>query len=179
MVATQVWTTLGVLDWTAKKFDQHGFDTPRLDAQVLLAHVLDCDKVALYTQFDKPLSADELTSYRQMVQRRLKGVPVAYLLGYKEFYSRKIWVDSSVLIPRPDTEILVERALKIMNKKQVKSVLDLCTGSAAIAIAVAMESQVERILATDICDKALWVAKKNVGAHDLGFRIELCKSDLF
>lgn len=154
-------------------------DSPRLDAQVLLAHVLDCDKVSLYTQFDKPLGTSELASYRGLIKQRLTGVPVAYLIGKKEFYSHEFVVDSRVLIPRPDTEILVDRALDVIKQENVKSILELCTGSGAVSIVLALNTNVEKIVASDVCEEALNVAKINRDQFSLEARIDCVLSDLW
>src|SRR5678810_126752 len=97
------WTTLGVLDWTTQRFTEAGIAAARLEAQLLLAHVLGCSRVQLYTGFDKPLGEQELAGYRELIRRRLAGEPIAYLLGEHEFWGLSFLVDPSVLVPRPDT----------------------------------------------------------------------------
>lgn len=104
------WTTLAVLDWTTKRFTDAGIASARLEAQVLLAHVLHCSRMQLYTGFDKPLGEAELTGYRELIKRRLAGEPVAYLVGEHEFWGLPFYVDASVLVPRPDTETVIEVA---------------------------------------------------------------------
>ena len=104
------WTTLSVLDWTTKRFTDAGIASARLEAQLLLAHVLQCSRMQLYTGFDKPLGEAELTGYRELIKRRLGGEPVAYLLGEHEFWGLPFYVDEHVLVPRPDTETVIEVA---------------------------------------------------------------------
>ena len=179
MAGEEVWTPLKVLDWTEKKFTSQGLDSPRLDAQVLLAHVLNCDKVGLYTQFDKPLGKEELSTYRELIKQRMAGIPVAYLIGKKEFYSLDFSVDQRVLIPRPDTELLVDRAIEVVGEINAKSVLELCTGSGAVAIALALNTNLKKIIASDICEDALVVARKNVERFELAERVTCVSSDMW
>src|SRR5262247_3579635 len=107
------WTTLGVLEWTTQRFSGAGIAAARLEAQLLLAHVLGCSRVDLYTGFDKPLGDSELSGYRELIKRRLGGEPVAYLLGEHEFWAMPFWIEPSVLVPRPDTETVIETALAL------------------------------------------------------------------
>jgi release factor glutamine methyltransferase len=176
----EVWTTLKVLEWTAKKFAERKIDTPRLDAEVLLAKVLRTNRVGLYTAFDKPLHDEELASYRELIKRRLAGEPVAYLLGEQEFWSLPLAVDQRVLVPRRDTETLVEVALRAARALPASiRVLDLCTGSGAVAIALASELPAAQVTATDASADALAVARANVERHQLGDRVTLLEGDLF
>ena len=134
------WTTLAVLDWTTQRFTEAGIASARLEAQLLLAHVLGCTRMQLYTGFDKPLGEPELAGYRALIKRRLGGESVAYLLGEQEFWGLPFFVDPSVLVPRPDTETVIEvaRALRADRAAPCR-VLDLCTGSGASAISIAKE----------------------------------------
>jgi release factor glutamine methyltransferase len=157
------WTTLAVLDWTSQRFTEAGIDSARLEAQLLLAHVLGCSRMQLYTGFDRPLGDDELAGYRALIKRRLGGEPVAYLLGEQELWGLPFFVDASVLIPRPDTELLVELACARL--PQGGSVLDLGTGSGAIAIAIAHARPDARVSALDASAAALDVARFNAGRH--------------
>src|SRR5215471_8502773 len=124
-----MWTILRVLNWTQRYFAEHGLLTPRLDAEVLLAHVISTDRVGLYLHFDQPLEAEELARYRALIQRRIRGEPVAYLVGTKEFRSLVLAVDERVLIPRPETETLVEVALELVAALAAPRILDVGTGS--------------------------------------------------
>ncbi|MBP6841228.1 MAG: peptide chain release factor N(5)-glutamine methyltransferase [Kofleriaceae bacterium] len=174
------WTTLAVLDWTTRRFTEAGLDSPRLDAQLLLAHVLGCDRVQLYTGFDKPLAEAELGRYRELIRRRLAGEPVAYLLGEQEFWGQPLWVDRHVLVPRRDTETLIEVVLAgVPARDQPLHVLDLCTGSGAIAIALARELPAATILATDLSPEAAEVARRNAVRAGVADRVTVATGDLF
>lgn len=179
------WTTLAVLDWTSQKFLDAKIEGARLEAQLLLAHTLSCKRIELYTGFDRPLSEAELASYRGLIRRRLAGEPLAYLLGEHEFWSLPLYVDPSVLIPRNDTETLIEVALARLDKKPGKPgggqgrLLDLCTGSGAIAIALLHELAEWRGVATDLSAPALAIAKKNAERNGVADRLTLYQGDLW
>lgn len=175
---TSTWTTLSVLDWTTQRFTAAGVLSPRLDAQVLLAHVLGCSRLQLYTGFDKPLSEDELVRYRQLIRRRLAGEPVAYLVGEQEFWSQPLWVDANVLVPRRDTETLIEAVLAWVPRDQDLTIVDVCTGSGAIAIALAKELPRARIIASDLSPAAVAVAARNIERAQVAERVQLLVGDL-
>jgi release factor glutamine methyltransferase len=177
---TETWTTLKVLEWTAKKFAEKQLSSARLDAEVLLAHTLSTNRVGLYTAFDQPLKADELTRYRELIKRRLNGEPIAYLVGEQEFWSLPLHVDARVLVPRRDTETLVEVGLRAARAAgvQIRRFADVCTGSGAVAIALAKELPEARVWASDTSADALAVAAKNVERHALGERVTLVQGDL-
>ena len=168
------WTTLAVLSWTSGRFAERGIASARLDAEVLLAHVLKSNRVALYTGFDKPLEEAELAAYRELIKRRLAGEPVAYLVGEQEFWSLPLTVDPRVLIPRRDTETLVEVGKRAGGVR----VADVATGSGAVALALASELPEAAIVATDASADALAVARLNVERHNLAARVELRQGDL-
>jgi len=171
-----VWTILSVLQWTEKRFAERGLASPRLDAQVLLAHVLQKDRVYLYTHFDQPLAPEELAKYRGLIQRRLAGEPVAYLVGEKEFQSLTFAVDKRVLVPRPDTEATVEAALALLPSGASGRVVDVGTGSGAIALSIKKERPDLEVLAVDLSSDAAAVARAN--AERLGFAVEIVEGDL-
>jgi release factor glutamine methyltransferase len=176
--AREVWTLLKVLTWTHGHFAGRGLATPRLDAELLLAHVLGCDRVRLYTHFDQPLEAEELARYRELIRRRLQGEPVAYLVGKKEFRSLSLTVDARVLVPRPDTEILVEEALRLVPADTAGTVrvVDVGTGSGAIALALKAARPALEVIGVDRSPDALEVAREN--ATRLGLDVALEESDL-
>jgi release factor glutamine methyltransferase len=174
------WTTLGVLDWTTKRFAEAGISSARLEAQVLLAHVLGCTRMQLYTGFDKPLAASELAGYRELIKRRLGGEPVAYLVHEQEFWGLSLFVDPNVLVPRPDTETVIEvaRALRADRAAPCR-VLDLCTGSGAIALALAKELPAARVVATEISPAAAAIARTNAERNAVADRVDVRDGDLF
>ncbi len=178
MIVDRIWTPLSVLEWTTERFSRAGLDSPRLDAQVLLAHALGCDRVSLYMRFDEPLMERELAAFRALVQGRLAGQPVAYLVGRREFWSQTFRVDARVLIPRPDTETLVQVALDALRAAPSAEILEVGTGSGAIAISLARELASARLVAIDASPGALEVAADN--ARELGVidRIDLRAGDL-
>lgn len=174
------WTTLAVLDWTTQRFTDAGIPGARLEAQLLLAHVLGCSRVQLYTGFDKPLGDEELAAYRGLIKRRLAGENVSYLLGEQEFWGLPITVNEHVLVPRPDTETLIEVARGLRADRNAPCrVLDLCTGSGAIAVALAKELPAATIVATDISIEAVAIAKKNVERNGIADRVTVRVGDLF
>lgn len=182
--ALSSWTVLSVLSWTAQHFEKHGLESPRLDAEVLLAFVLGLPRVQLYVQFDRPLNAQERASYRSLVSRRLLGEPVAYLLGEREFYGMKFLVSPDVLIPRPETELLVDLLLEELSKKQQDphsplTLLDLGTGSGCIPITLASKTPTLRALGADISDGALKVASQNALKQGVEGRVRFEKIDFF
>ncbi|MDB4964026.1 MAG: protein-(glutamine-N5) methyltransferase, release factor-specific [Myxococcales bacterium] len=174
------WTTLAVLDWTTQRFTEAGISSARLEAQLLLAHVLQCSRMQLYTGFDKPLAEAELAGYRALIKRRLAGEPVAYLLGEHEFWGLPLHVDPNVLVPRPDTETVVEVARSLRTDRSAPcTILDLCTGTGAIALALAKELPAARVIATELSPAAAAIATKNAERNALTDRVEIRVGDLF
>ncbi len=175
---SEVWTPLRLLEWTTRRFADAAIDSPRLAAQILLAHALGIDRVQLYVQHDKPLGPDELGRYRELVKRRLAGEPVAYLTGRQEFWSLPLAVDARVLVPRRDTETLVEAVLDQVDRTAALAIADIGTGSGAIALALARELRAARVVATDRSADALAVARENAQRLALAERVELREGDL-
>lgn len=171
------WTIKRVLDWTTDDFSKRGIDSPRLEAELLLGHLLKVERLYLYTHFDRPLATQELTLFRQLVARRRNGECNAHIIGVKEFWSLEFYVTSDVLVPRPDTETLVQAAVEVC--KEGGTVLDLCTGSGCVAVAIAQECANVVVHATDVSASALAVAKNNVIKHQLEERVQLFEGDLF
>jgi release factor glutamine methyltransferase len=176
---SDVWTTRRLLAWMTQDFKALQLGTPRLDAELLIAHVLGVDRVRLYMDFDRPLSSAELAAVRALLVRRRQREPVAYLIGHREFYRREFKVTSAVLIPRPDTETLIERACALLPADKPLAVLDLCTGSGAIAVTLAAERPLVNVVATDISEPALAIAAENARKHGVEARVELRVGDLF
>ncbi len=176
---TQTWTTLGVLDWTAKRFTDHGISAARLEAQLLLAYALKCSRTQLYMNFDKPLAEPELASYRELIKRRLAGEPVAYLVHETEFWGLPLTIEPAVLVPRPDSETVIEVALTLRDRAATTKILDLCTGSGALAIALAKEYAQAKILATELSPAAAAIARANAERNKFSDRLEVREGDLF
>ncbi len=171
------WTVLKVLQWTTQYFTGKGIEGSRADAEVLLAHVLGMERIQLYLNHDKPLAPEELARYRQLIRRRAAREPVQYIVGRQEFWSLPFEVTPSVLIPRPETEVLVEQALALLGTRPAL-VLDVGTGSGAIAVALAHERPDIRVLATDRSYPALVTAKRNAEANGVAGRVCFVLSDL-
>jgi release factor glutamine methyltransferase len=162
----EIWTIQKVLNWTLPYFEKHQVPESRLSAELLLSHVLKCKRLDLYLQFDRILTGPELKEYRSFIERRIIHEPVAYILGEKEFMGLNFKLTPDVLIPRPETEILVETALAEIKGREAKSieVLDVGTGSGAIAISVGHYCRECRVTALDISPAAIEVARQN-GEH--------------
>ncbi|MFP4215603.1 MAG: peptide chain release factor N(5)-glutamine methyltransferase [Phycisphaerae bacterium] len=175
---TGPWTVLRLLEWTKGHFQQKDVHDPRLGAEVLLAHVLGCERIELYTRFDYEPTQDELTAFREMVKRAANHEPVAYLTGKKEFYSLPMIVTPDVLIPRPETEILVEQALKYLPCDDEPTAWDACTGSGCVAMAIAVNAPSAKVLATDISPEAVAVAQRNADALGLSDRVRCMEADM-
>jgi release factor glutamine methyltransferase len=174
------WTTLGVLDWTTQRFSGAGIVAARLEAQVLLAHVLGCSRVQLYTGFDKPLGEAELARFRALIKRRLAGESVSYLVGETEFWGLPFFVDDSVLVPRPDTETVIDVARAARPDRTLPCrILDLCTGSGVIAVSLAKEYPAARIVATELSPAAAVIARRNAERNGVAERVDVRDGDLF
>lgn len=170
---------LTILQKAGEFLHEKGSPSPRLDAEVLLADVLGMQRIELYANYDRPLDNKELHAYRQAIARRGKLEPVAYITGVKEFFSREFSVNPQVLIPRPDTEILVEKVLGYLESFSIPNpdILDLCTGSGAIGITLALEVEGASVTATDISPAALSVAREN--AERLAAKVDFIEGDLY
>jgi len=172
----EVWTVLKVLQWTAGYFSDKGIEGGRLDAELLLGDTLTLDRVGLYLNYDRPLSAGELETFRAAVGRRAKREPLQYIRGQAEFWSLPFTVSPAVLIPRSDTEVLVEEALKRIAGPG--RILDVGTGSGAIAIALAHERPEVSVEAVDLSAEALTVARGNAARNGVTDRVTMRQGDL-
>jgi release factor glutamine methyltransferase len=167
------WTIGRLLSWTREHFQSQGIDEPRLSAELLLAHALGCRKIELYTRFEESPPPEKRTAFRELVKAAARHEPISYLIGRKEFYSLEFEVTADVLIPRPETELLVERTLahfKVLDRAEPR-MLDMGTGSGCITIAVLKRSKSATAVATDISAGALTVAKRNADRHGVGERV--------
>ena len=181
MSTTETWTIGKLLTWTTDYLKKGGSTSPRLDAEVLLAHACGRQRIELYTTFDQEPAEEAKVAFRELVRRRNEGTPVAYLVGYKEFYSLQFEVNPDVLIPRPETEHLVVAALDRAKEAgtQVLNLVDVGTGSGAIAVTIAKHLKNCRMTAIDKSSAALAVARRNAEKHQLGEdRISFLESDL-
>ena len=172
------WTVLKLLNWTTDFLRKKGSESPRLDAEVLLAHVLGWQRVALYTHFADEPAEPKRSAFRELVKRRADGTPVAYLVGRKEFFSLPLAVTPAVLIPRPDTETLVVEFLNRLKQMPAPRVADIGTGSGAIALACLNEHPGAIAFATDISPDALAIARQNAESLALLDRLTLRQGDL-
>ena len=177
-MADDVWTVGRLLTWTTDWLATKGSDSPRLDAEVLLAHVRGCQRILLYTAFDTPVADAERARFRELVKRRGDGEPVAYLVGSREFFSLPFAVSPAVLVPRPETEGLVVRAIDLCQGLDAPRIMDVGTGSGAIAVTLAKRLPRARLVATDISAAALAVAGENARRHGVADRIEFVECDL-
>ncbi|MCP4612298.1 MAG: peptide chain release factor N(5)-glutamine methyltransferase [Planctomycetes bacterium] len=175
------WTIQKLLNWTTEYLTGKGIESPRLSAELLLSHTVELTRIELYTQFDRPVPPEQLDKLRDLVKRAGQNEPIAYLVGRTEFYSLQIDVTPDCMVPRPETELLAERAIEFLRERRTSTqyVCDLCTGSGCIAVAIANNFTDSRIIATDICGAALAVAAGNVRKHQLNDRITLLCGDLF
>lgn len=179
-VAEKPQALLDYLRLAADYLAKCGSDSPRLDAELLLAHVLKLDRVALYVNHDRPLVKEEVDAFRELLRQRGRGVPMAYILGEKPFLTTSLAVTPAVLIPRPETELLVEAVVEEMGAFSGDElfVADVGTGSGAIAIGVAFGEQRARVVALDVSAEAAEVAATNVERHRLGERVRVVVGDL-
>lgn len=168
-----------VLDKTTQFFKDKKVDSPRLDAELLLAHGLGLQRIQLYLKFDQPLSEDELAKLRELVRRRVQGEPVAYILESKEFFGYSFKVNSAVLIPRPETEHIVEAALEWIkqNPQENYNIVDLGTGSGCIGLTLLKKLPNSRLIAIDISEDALRVARENAVALEVAERVQFIQAD--
>ena len=173
----KTWRVLDLIQWTTEYFKRCGIPGPRLDAELLLSHVLDTNRLQLYLQFEMPVYPEHLATFRELIKERVAHAPVSYLTNRKEFLSLDFYVDSRVLIPRPETEVLVENVLQAQEPQC--QLIDIGTGSGAIAISLAVNRPEWEIIATDISADALEVAQKNAVNHKCADRLTFLHGNLF
>ncbi len=173
------WTVKDILTWTSTYFTEKGIKTARLDAEVLLAFTLGVDRLYLYLNLDRPLSPDERALFRDYVSRRGRREPVALITGTKEFWSIQFRVAPGVLIPRPDTETLVQAVIREVERIQSPDMLEIGTGSGAVSVALAVERPDASIVALDVNRIALEVAAFNAGKARVSQSVRFLAGDLF
>ncbi len=171
-------TVVEALRWAAEYLSLHKVPDSYIDAQHLLAHVLVCERKTLFVNPERVLAAGEMERFQDFIQRRARREPVQYITGEVEFRGLLFRVNRDVLIPRPETELLVEEAINIVKGRYVTT-LDLCTGSGCIAVSIAKELACSRVYAVDVSDKAIAIAKDNAKRHGISDRITFLTGDLF
>lgn len=188
--APQTWTTRELLGWMTKAFESKDLDSPRRMAEMLLAHIIGCDRLRLYMETDRPTTPIERETLRDLVRRALNHEPIQYLVGEESFFGMSFHVDKRVLIPRPSTQTIVEEVLQHARKNPDDRTLrdsdagvgmmiaDVCTGSGCIAASLAKNLPGCRVIASDLSADALEVAQINISRHDLDERVELVQGDL-
>lgn len=175
----EIWTIRSLISWTTQYFSDKGCQSPRLDAEILLAHTLKCQRIDLYLNPDKPVQATERELFREYVKRRAAREPVAYIIGSKEFWSLEFLVDENVLIPRPETEELLGVVIERLSDIPNPLILDLGTGSGCISVVLARELSSAMIIAVDTSPKAINIARRNAENHSVSDRITFVHSHWF
>lgn len=178
-MTNEIWTIGRILQWTEQYFRDKGIDTPRLDGEVLLSHMLKKDRIYCYSHYDQPLTKEEIALYKQMLLARVAGKSVAAITGVKEFMALPFIVNEHVLIPRCDTETLVEGLLQLVHRQGHYRILDVCTGPGTILLSLLHYLPNSTGLGLDISEKSLEVAHKNREKFHLTDRAQLVKSNLF
>lgn len=177
--AADPWPIRRLLEWTEKFLREKGVEAARLEAQILLAHTLGCKRIDLYVRSEEEPTEPQRTAFRGLIKRRVEGCPVAYLVGRREFYQIDFEVSPDVLIPRPETELLVMESLRVLKGAEAARVLDVGTGTGCIALSVARQHKTAQITAIDVSAGALAVARRNAERHGLAGRIRFLEGDLF
>lgn len=171
-------SVLNALQLSSSYLEGKGIDSSRLNSELLLAKILNCRRIDLYLMFDRPLTKDETQTYREFIARRGKYEPLQYILGEVEFYNLKFIVNKNVLIPRPETEILIEETIKICNENNIKTILDVGTGSGNIPIALAKNLNGVEVTSIDFSKEAIKVAEENALINEVADKVQLLTSDI-
>lgn len=174
------WTIIKLIRWATSYLKSHDIDSPRVTGEILLAHALKLKRIDLYLNYDQTLVVEELSTFKTLIQRRIRREPVAYILGAKEFWSLDLKITRDVLIPRPETECLVEAALDMLSKiafSQSQRILDLGTGSGAIILALASQQSRHAYFASDYSKQAVELAGRNAARHGFSGRIHFFVGD--
>jgi len=176
----KIWRVVDLLKWSKEYLATRGVESPQIEAEWMLRHVLNCSRMDIYLNHERPLSADELATFKALLINRAKGIPIQYVLGYTEFMGHTFTVNPAVLIPRSETELLVEKALDLLKRfnSPKLSVLDVGTGSGCIAISIAIGCDYCRITALDVSAKALLIAKENAENNQVTDRIHFLEMDI-
>lgn len=181
--AEKTWNVVELLKTTVEFFEEKGIDEARLSAELLLGHVLGLKRLDLYLNHERPVSARELEAFRECCRQRLQGRPVQYIAGEAFFYGNRYIVDERVLIPRPETELVLEHALERLSRScpgtTTPSILDIGTGSGCIAVTMAKMLSGAAVTAADVSEGALEVARENARALGVDDRIRFVQADMF
>ena len=170
------WRIIDVINWGVDYFENKSLENPRLEIEIFLQHILDCKKIDLYINFENEVSAPDLKKLKGYIKRRLENEPSQYIVGRSNFYGRNFYVDNNVLIPRPETEILINECIEFLSMKNNPEIIDIGTGSGCIGITLAKEIPSSNVIAIDFSEKALAVAEEN--AKNIGIKnIDFVKSD--
>ena len=170
------WRIIDVINWGVDYFENKSLENPRLEIEIFLQHILDCKKIDLYINFENEVSPHDLNILKGYIKRRLENEPSQYIVGKSNFYGRNFFVDNNVLIPRPETEILINACIEFLSMKDNPEIIDIGTGSGCIGITLAKEIPSSNVIAIDYSEKALAVAEKN--AKNIGIKnIDFVKSD--
>ena len=170
------WRIIDVINWGVDYFENKSLENPRLEIEIFLQHILDCKKIDLYINFENEVSAPDLKKLKGYIKRRLENEPSQYIVGRSNFYGRNFYVDNNVLIPRPETEILINACIEFLSMKDNPEIIDIGTGSGCIGITLAKEIPSSNVIAIDFSEKALAVAEEN--AKNIGIKnIDFVKSD--
>lgn len=176
----EVWTVIKLIEWSSDYLHGKGVENARLTVELLICSVLQCDRVALYLDFDRPLAEEELSRFKKLLLRRASREPLQYILGETEFFSLAFKIKPGVLIPRPETEILVEHAISFLSQREQKPrILDVGTGSGIIAITIAKHCPAAKVLAIDVSETALQLAAENASLHNASNRVDFIQCNLF
>ena len=177
----KIWRIIDLLKWSRNYLSEKGVESPQIEAEWMLRHVLNLSRLEIYLNHERPLTATELADFKSLLIQRSRGIPIQYLLGYTEFMGHRFKVNPAVLIPRPETELLVEKVVEIIEniKQQSLTALDVGTGSGCIAVSMAIACRNCRISAIDISPEALAVARQNAVDNGVADRILFQKMDMF
>jgi len=176
---SELWTVQKILNWTTGYLQKHACESPRLESEVLLAHARNCQRIQLYTDFNQPVDDLVRAKMRGLVQRRVQGEPVAYLVGYREFFSLDFHLTPGVFIPRPDTESLVLEALEKLQNVSSPRILELCVGSGCISVSLAVQKPDATLTAVDLSPLACEATKQNASRHNVLNSVHVLQGNLF
>jgi len=172
----KTWRIIDIINWGEKYLKDKSFDSPRNEIEILLIHLIGCKKIDLYLDFEKVIKPEDLITLRGWIKRRVNREPIQHIIGHSEFYGRRFIVNQDVLIPRPETETVIDISIDALSKKNTPVIIDIGTGSGCIGITLALEIPRSKVFAIDISEAALSIAKKNAAIYNLK-NIEFIKMD--